>query len=122
VALVAEEGDPLFFPSGIQASVKRAKSGIRAQVVGHGRIYLTGQRLIWLSDRQGDGDEASTVSIPLNAILSANTFFGVVLNVGLRLYMLYFPEESMLKWVTYLSLVSQQSLVGTGHRLKTSHY
>jgi hypothetical protein len=83
---------------------------------------LTDRRLIW----QGVGGQTDVkpgvASFPLEEIQMVAPFFGVVLNVGNHLYMLYFPEESMLKWVTYLGQVSDEILVDRGYQIKTAPY
>jgi len=118
VELVAEDSDGRFFPASNGQFLEKAKSEIEGQPVGPGRLLLTNQRLIWQALEEPDRKMSRLVSVPLKEINFASTFFGLVLNVGFQLYMIYFPSESMLKWLTYLDLVSKQ----IGHTIKTSHY
>ena len=120
--LVAEETDPRFFPGEEGGGSLRPKEEVRAQSVGPGRLFLTNRRLIWQGVVREMGEQPWVASFPLEEIQMATPFFGVVLNVGNRLYMLYFPEESMLKWVTYLGQVSEDILVDRGYQIKTAPY
>jgi hypothetical protein len=120
--LVAEETDPRFFPGASRVSSLRPKEEVRGRSVGPGRLFLTNRRLIWQGIVREIGEQPWVVAFPLEEIQMATPFFGVVLNVGTRLYMLYFPEESMLKWVTYLGQVSEEILLGRGHQIKTAPY
>ena len=118
VDLTAEANDPLFFPApDSPAVVHLEKSKVRGVVVGRGTLVLTNQRLIW----QGNGH---TCSFSLENINSAHTLldYGVAFMAGMRLYIASFLEESVLKWITYLSLVAHQVEAETGHRIATSHF
>jgi hypothetical protein len=112
----AEASDPLFFPAS-EPCRKMDKRHIEGRSAGRGRLFLTNRRLVWLS-------EASPRAFPLARLNSAYAVMdlGLALMVERRLYTVYFFEESLLKWVTYLALVAQQVLAETGHRIETSHF
>jgi hypothetical protein len=124
--LQVEEDDPLFFPERgdeLSTAEKREVGGV---TVGRGRLFLTNRRLVWLgevSPRVGRGSSA-VVSFPLTRVNSVYAMmdFGVVFLIEMRLYAVYFLEESLLKWVTYAALVARQVLAETGHRITTSHF
>lgn len=116
--LIAEESDPLFFPVPPDpGATRRDKGEVRGKMVGRGRLFLTGRRLIW----QGAGMPRS---FSLRRLNSAYAFmdYGLTLMVEMRLYTLRFLEESLLKWVTYLALVAPLVESETGHRITTSHF
>ena len=116
VELQAEESDPSFFP-GAPDATRMDKREIEGRLVGRGRLFLTNQRLIW----QGDGSHRC---FPLSRVSSAYALlnYGLTLLVEMRLYTVYFLQESPLKWVTYLALVARQVQAETGHLIATSHF
>ena len=118
VELVAEETDERFFVAPKGELLPIAKNEIEGRPVGPGRLLLTSHRLVWQAMDEPDRKFLRVVSIPLKEINFASTFFGLVLNVGFQLYMIYVPSESMLKWLTYLDLVAKH----IGHQIKISNY
>ena len=120
VELEAEETDPLFFPGQENELPKAAKRDIRGLVVGRGRLFLTNRRIAWQDEKPG----SPPVSFLLSQVNSAYAMmsFGVAFLIGMRLYSVYFAQESVLKWVTYIALVGRQVLAETGHRIATSHF
>jgi hypothetical protein len=117
--LQVEEDDPLFFPERgdeLSTAEKREVGGV---TVGRGRLFLTNRRLVWLGEVL-----PAVVSFPLTRVNSVYAMmdFGVVFLIEMRLYAVYFLEESLLKWVTYAALVARQVLAETGHRITTSHF
>ena len=93
-------------------------------LASQGRLFLCERRLLWA----GAGE---TLSLPLSAVLGAYT----VLNWGMaaavlppdqpgapRLYLWRFPQESPLKWVTYLALIAPRIRQESGRQIKTSHF
>jgi hypothetical protein len=116
--LIAEEGDPLFFPDAPGADTNRLdKRKVGGKLAGRGRLLLTNRRLIWQ-------DEGLTRSWPLARLNSAYAFlnYGVMFLVEMRLYTVHFLEESLLKWVTYVALVAPLVEAETGHRIATSNF
>lgn len=114
--LQAEATDPLFFPA--PAPRRRVdKRHVEGRSAGRGRLFLTDRRLVWL------GEELPR-TFPLARLNSAHAVMdlGLALMVERRLYTVYFLEESLLKWVTYLALVARQVWSKTGHRIETSHF
>jgi hypothetical protein len=114
--LQAEASDPLFFPTS-EPRRKLDKRDIEGRSAGRGRLFLTDRRLAWLSQ----GPPHSFSLAHLNSAYAVMDV-GLALMVERRLYTVYFFEESLLKWVTYLALVAQQVLAETGHRIETSHF
>ena len=114
--LQAEASDPLFFPAP-EPRRKLDKRHIEGRSAGRGRLFLTDRRLVWL----GTGPVRT---FPLTRLNSAYAVMdlGLALMVERRMYTVYFFEESLLKWVTYLALVARQVLVETRHRIETSHF
>ncbi len=117
VDLEAESTDPLFFPHH-SAPPRADKQAVTGAGVGCGRLFLTDQRLAW---RGADGRAADFPLCRLNSAYAVMDI-GVALLVELRLYMAYFREESLLKWVTHIGLVAPQVAEATGHRIVTSHW
>jgi len=118
VDLQAEESDPLFFPAHSPSDTARVdKRQVEGRLVGRGRLFLTDRQLVWL----GDGRR---YSFPLRRLNSAYAVmdFGLLLMVELRLYTLYFLEESLLKWLTHIALVGRQVEETTGHHITTSNF
>ena len=118
VELEAEESDPSFFPVPESPEATRVeKWKVRGRVVGTGRLFLTDRRLLW----RGEGVSRS---FPLRRLNPAFALMGyrLALMVEMRLYLVRFLEESVLKWVTYLALVARQVEAKTGHRIVTSHF
>jgi hypothetical protein len=115
--LRAETTDPLFF-SASSAPPRLDKREVTGASVGLGRLFLTDQRLAW---RGVDGRDAD---FPLTRLASAHAVMdiGVTLLVDLRLYMVTFREESLLKVVTMIGLLAPQVAAATGHRIVTSHW
>ena len=122
--LQAEETDPLFFPGQGNGLPKVDKREIGGVVVGRGRLFLTNRRIVWQAEHSGDGKPPSPFSFSLSLLNSVHAMmdYGLALLVGIRLYAVYLPEESVLKWVTYSALVARQVLAETGHVIATSHY
>jgi hypothetical protein len=114
--LHAEESDSLFFPASLDTT-QVDKRNVRGKPVGAGRLFLTNRRLVWQGAR-------APHSFPLSRVNSAYAIMdlGLALMVEMRLYTVYFPEESLLKWVTYIALVAPQVEAETGHRIVTSHF
>jgi len=129
--LEGEEGDPLLDPSPANPEGGPAREGARRDkrevagvVAGCGRLFLTNRRLAWRPTHpvgQGGGE---VISFSLQRLNSAYAMmdFGLALLVGTRLYAVYLPEESVLKWVHYLALAARQVEAETGHVISTSHY
>ncbi len=115
--LRTETTDPRFFPAA-SAPARADKSVVTGASVGTGRLFLTDRRLAW---RGVDGRAAD---FPLRRLNSAYAVMdiGVALLVELRLYMAQFQEESLLKWVTHIALLTPQVEAETGHRIATSHW
>jgi hypothetical protein len=115
--LQAEETDPLFFSPVPEPPRKADKRQVEGRSAGWGRLFLTDRRLVW----RGEG---LPQTFPLARLNSAYAImdFGLALMVERRLYTVYFSEESLLKWVTYLALVARQVAAETGHRIETSHF
>jgi len=113
VELEAETTDPLFFPES-DAPPRADKRGVTGASVGRGRLFLTDERLAWRSAEGRDAD------FSLDRLASAYAVMdrGVTLLVDLRLYMLRFLEESLLKWVTMIGLVA----AATDRCITTSHW
>lgn len=122
--LEAEESDPLFFPGRSGEIGRVEKREVGGVDVGGGRLFLTSQRLVWLPHTIRTWGDSGGVSFPLRHVNSAYAMmdFGLLFLIGLRLYAVYFSEESILKWVHYLALIARQVLAETGHRLTTSHF
>lgn len=114
--LQAEATDPLFFPAP-EPRRRVDKRHVEGRSAGRGRLFLTGRRLVWL----GEGPPRA---FPLARLNSAHAVMdlGLALMVERRMYTVYFFEESLLKWVTYLALIARQVLAETGHRIETSHF
>ena len=118
VDLTAEANDPLFFSDMAKSEdIILEKSKIEGVMVGRGVLILTNRQLVW----QGEG---SVCFFPLESISSAHTLldYGVAFMVGMRLYIACFLEESVLKWITYLTLVAGELEEETGHRIVTSRF
>ncbi|MBN1954279.1 MAG: hypothetical protein JW900_04425, partial [Anaerolineae bacterium] len=116
--LVVEEGDPLFFAVSAGSGAPRLdKRQVEGRPVGRGRLFLTDRRLVWR-------DKDRAVSWPLARLNSAHAFLnhGVMFLIEMRLYTARFLQESLLKWVTYVAMVSAQVEAETGHRITTSNF
>ena len=136
--LEVEETDPLFFPRatpqesfasgaivtprGQGLEQKRVpnridKRYVRGRNVGGGRLFLTNRRLVW----QGDGSIGSFALDRLSSVYAVLDF-GLMLLVEMRLYIISFEGESVLKWLTHVGLIAWQIEAQTGHRIETSHF
>jgi len=93
------------------------KRAVRGRPVGAGRLFLTDRRLAW----QG---EPTAHDFPLARLNSAYALLtdGLVLLVEMRLYTVRFLRESLLKWVTFISLIAPQVEAATGHRIAVSNF
>jgi hypothetical protein len=114
--LQAEETDPLFFLAP-EPRRKVDKRQIEGRSVGRGRLFLTNRRLVW----RGEGPPRTFRLARLNSAYAVMDL-GLALMVERRIYTVYFFEESLLKWVTYLALVARQVQAETGHRIETSRF
>jgi hypothetical protein len=115
VSLSAERDDPLFH--GGAAGVRPDPGRLDSAPVGEGRLYLTANRLIW------HGEDGRRQDLALARLSSAYTIYNryLVLLYGMRLYRLRFKQESLLKWLTYLTHVAREVEQTTGHVIGTSN-
>lgn len=122
--LEVEADDPLFFPGSQDNFSHQDKSTVPGVNLGQGKLFLTDQRLIWQTSASNVSPLPKVVSFSLSQVNSAYGLlnFGLLLMVGMRLYTLRFPQESILKWITYLAMVAQEVQMRSGHRIATSHY
>jgi hypothetical protein len=116
VILTAEADDPLFF--GGHGDSRRDKRDVTARRVGPGRLFLTNRRLIW------QGQDGQQCELSLGKLNSVYAMFNVALAVlyETRLYQVRFPQESLLKWITYFAYVAKEVKATTGHVITTSNY
>ena len=116
VELIAEADDPLFFPE--HGNSKQGERSVDSRLVGSGRLFLTNRRLIW---RPEDGRGHDFLLERLNSVYATYNA-ALILLYGMRLYRLEFPNESILKWLTYLALVAEEVKAETGQLITTSNF
>ncbi len=123
--LQAEASDPLFFPAPGPRR-KLDKRHVEGRSAGRGRLFLTDRRLVWQGaacpvPSRHRGPPQDFALARLNSAYAVMDL-GLALMIERRMYTVYFFEESLLKWVTYLALAARQVLAETGHRIETSHF
>jgi hypothetical protein len=94
-----------------------------------GRFFLTNQRFIWQrvpdkSDPWNFSSDSDIFSLPLNEVNGVYLLlnYGLTIVEGMKVYYLRFTNESPLKWITYVDMVSRQLNSLRGHPIHTSHY
>lgn len=120
VLLAAEADDPLFFADGREGGTSPEGDGrrLRRGQVGPGRFFLTDRRLIWQGE---DGRECSFSLERLNSVYALFNM-AILILYETRLYQARFPQESLLKWVTYFAYVAKEVKDTTGHLITTSNF
>ena len=115
ITLNALADDKIFFPNG---HVEDETEEIVSKRVGSGRIFLTNRRFVW------QGEDGRKQDFSMQKINSFYTMANIAaaLMVELSMYMMRFPEDRMLKWVTYFGHVAEELEATTGHKIFTSNY
>jgi hypothetical protein len=115
IVLNALANDKIFFAEKV---LEDGTEEIVAKRVGNGRIFLTNQRFVW------QGEDGKTQDFSLQRINSFYTMANIAaaLMHGTSLYIMRFPEDKMLKWVTYFGHVAEEVKATTGHQIITSNF
>jgi hypothetical protein len=120
VKLVIQRDNPLFHGwDKPEAPAAGERGGVVPYVktFGWGQLFLTNERLIW----QGRG---RALTFCLRQISSAYTeidlFFAIL--YGMRTYRFWFKRESVLKWLTYVTVVARRIETVYNHKIALSNY
>ena len=117
VALYAESTDPLVPASMHTDPADEIRGNVENILLGNGQLTLTNQRLVWQRD-----DLFFAFALPDILVFYDMLNIGIELMVRARQYMLLFQGESLIKWITYVDLVSKVIEKKTRHRIIVSNY
>jgi hypothetical protein len=114
--LTATADNPLFFDPDLDDAPNDLRKTSRK--VGEGRVLLTNQRLIW------EGVDGGNVTLPLTRLNSVSALRNkdLILLYEMHMISLRFKEESLLKWLTYFSKVSEEVQRNSAHTITTSRF